>query len=433
MHIIVIAVGTAGDVYPLLGLSRTFADHGHKVSFCTSPAFAGSVERCGLRFLPLGTVELYRSTVDDPELWKPKTSLKVLWSGVAKTIRPLFDLMCAEADNETIIAGHPWAFGARFFQEKYGVPMVTLQVSPSTFLSAKRPPIHKQLNIPLILPYPVRAGLLWALERVMLDPVCAPDINRARAEIGLPPVRRVMGRWMHSPDGVLGLFPEWFAPPQSDWPPRVQLTGFPLFDDAASHGSDPELEDFLAKGDPPVVFTPGSTLVKETEYINTVAAALDSVGCRGIILGGRGKVSQRRKPDLIARSYAPLGKLLPRARALVHHGGIGTASQAFAAGVPQLITPFAHDQFDNAARVVRLGCGIQSGKSGSTEEIPALLTRLLADEAIQQKCIAIRAEVDSGEASCRRVLTAIETIAIRSLRVNVADPPRHVQPSLKSA
>jgi hypothetical protein len=24
--------------------------------------------------------------------------------------------------------------------------------------------------------------------------------------------------WRHSPQGVLGLFPDWFAPPQTDWP-----------------------------------------------------------------------------------------------------------------------------------------------------------------------------------------------------------------------
>jgi rhamnosyltransferase subunit B len=57
MLIIVVAVGTAGDVHPLLGLSRTFANRGHKVSFCTNPVFAASVERCGFRLLPLGTGE----------------------------------------------------------------------------------------------------------------------------------------------------------------------------------------------------------------------------------------------------------------------------------------------------------------------------------------------------------------------------------------
>jgi UDP:flavonoid glycosyltransferase YjiC (YdhE family) len=53
--------------------------------------------------------------------------------------------------------------------------------------------------------------------------------------------------------------------------------------------------------------------------------------------------------------YAPFGRLLPRAAALVHHGGIGTAVQAMAAAVPQLVVPVGYDQPDNAARLVRLG------------------------------------------------------------------------------
>jgi UDP:flavonoid glycosyltransferase YjiC (YdhE family) len=55
--------------------------------------------------------------------------------------------------------------------------------------------------------------------------------------------------------------------------------------------------------------------------------------------------------------YAPFGRLLPRCAALVHHGGIGTTSQALRAGVPQLMMPMSHDQFDNAVRVRRLGAG----------------------------------------------------------------------------
>ena len=402
MHIIVIAVGTAGDVHPLLGLSRTFADRGHRVSFCTSPAFTEIVERCGFRCLPLGTVEEYHATVNDPELWKPRTSLKVLWAGVAKTMRPMFDLMCAEADEQTILAGHPWAFGARFFHEKYGVPMMTLQVSPSTFLSAKRPPIHKQLNLPMFLPWQIRAALLWALERGMLDRVCAPDINR-------------MSRWMYSPQGVLGLFPDWFAPPQTDWPPAVQLTGFPLFDGAGLGGADAEVEDFLEQGDPPIVFTPGSTLVDEAAYYRAAAASLDALGCRGIFLGGKSSMKEPGNANVLVRSYIPLSKLLPRAKALVHHGGIGTISQAFAAGIPQLITPFAHDQFDNAARVERLGCGFQLPRSRGALTLQASLRRLLEDESIRSNCAAVRAATAPGEVSRRNALTAIERVASLAL------------------
>src|SRR5258708_5059396 len=287
------------------------------------------------------------------------------------------------------------------------------QVCPVTFVSEKRPRIHKQFTIPMVLPYPVRAGLLWAFERGILDRVCGPEINRLRAELGLKPVKRVMGRWMHSPQGVLGLFPEWFAPPQSDWPSSVKLTGFPLFDDAGSHRLDAELEKFLEKGGgPPIVFTPGSTLINESAYRDAATAALDALGCRGIFLGGQGAELPKGKSTVITRAYVPLSQLLPRARALVHQRGIGRASQAFAAGIPQLITPFAHDQFDNDARVERLGCGLQLGKAEGAHNFLAPLRRLLEDDMVRQSCSEIRSRVESGEASRRKALQALEHIAL---------------------
>src|SRR5690606_3215095 len=47
--------------------------------------------------------------------------------------------------------------------------------------------------------------------------------------------------------------------------------------------------------------------------------------------------------------------LLPRASAIVHHGGAGTTAQALGSGRPALVVPHSHDQFDNAERVRRLG------------------------------------------------------------------------------
>jgi rhamnosyltransferase subunit B len=69
--------------YFWVGLGRAFARHGHRVSFCTSPAFAEIVERCGLRFLPFGTAEEYHAAINNPALWNPRTSLKTLWKSVA--------------------------------------------------------------------------------------------------------------------------------------------------------------------------------------------------------------------------------------------------------------------------------------------------------------------------------------------------------------
>ena len=55
--------------------------------------------------------------------------------------------------------------------------------------------------------------------------------------------------------------------------------------------------------------------------------------------------------------YIALQRLAPRAAAIIHHGGIGTAAQAVRAGIPQFLAPVFFDQFDNAARLETLGVG----------------------------------------------------------------------------
>ncbi len=62
-------------------------------------------------------------------------------------------------------------------------------------------------------------------------------------------------------------------------------------------------------------------------------------------------------PNVVAAKYLPFSRIFPHCSAVVHHGGVGTTSQCFRAGVPQLVLPMAFDQFDNAQRVLQLGCG----------------------------------------------------------------------------
>ncbi|NYF79595.1 glycosyltransferase [Granulicella arctica] len=415
MHIIVVALGSVGDVHPLLGLSRTFARHGHKVTFCANSIFADAAERCGLRHLPMGTVEEYYADINNPAMWNPRSSLKELWQPLSTRIRPMYDLLLKEIDEDTVIAAHPWAIGARLLQEQYGVPLVTLNVSPAIFFSAKKPPVLKQLPVPGYMPYPVRAALLWAFERGVLDRVCGPDINGLRAELGLPPVKRIMCRWLSSPQGVLALFPAWFAEPQSDWPPNVTLAGFPLFDEADFREIDPELQEFLASGEKPVVFTLGSTLADGFSYYSAAAEALQELGLRGVFIARAETVLPKFPPSILVRSYIPLSKLLPHVRALVHHGGIGTASQAFVAGIPQLVKPHAMDQFDNASNIERLGCGFELKEEKGFDIYPSL-KRLLESETIQQNCITVQSRMVSGETAGLKALSVIEAVAKSAVR-----------------
>jgi UDP:flavonoid glycosyltransferase YjiC (YdhE family) len=86
--------------------------------------------------------------------------------------------------------------------------------------------------------------------------------------------------------------------------------------------------------------------------------------------------------------YVPFADLLPRLAAFVHHGGIGTTSQALRAGVPQLIRPMAYDQLDNSRRAQKLGVAIELLPSRyDAERAAEALDRLLRDSALRQRCM----------------------------------------------
>ncbi|CAE6890656.1 Glycosyltransferase GtfC [Paraburkholderia domus] len=415
--VIITAIGSAGDVHPLLGIGAALAARGHEIVFCTHPPFAEAVTRQGFAFVPIGTAAEYEAAMANPALWHPRTSFRTLWAVIAPTLRPHFDTLAALVDNDTVLVGTLWAFSARLMQELYRVPFVSVQVSPSTLLSAHAPPTHPRLTIPRGLPLAIKAPLLRLIERQALDKVCGPALNALRAELALAPARRIFGQWLHSTEGVLCLFPEWFAQAQPDWPEPRCLSGFPLFNDTSAHASDPQLDAFLASGERPVVFTAGSTLIDHDRYANAVNAALMESGLRGILLtpdalpadaaAAQADLRANAQGTLLKRRYVPLQKLLPRCRALVHHGGIGTAALAYAAGIPQVVTPFAHDQFDNAQRVVVSGCGVRLDRPLQPHALARALKDVLGSPAIATQCgrmhDRLASSPDGGEAAARYI------------------------------
>ncbi|MBC8931774.1 glycosyltransferase, partial [Escherichia coli] len=80
-----------------------------------------------------------------------------------------------------------------------------------------------------------------------------------------------------------------------------------------------------------------STRVDHAAYAGAVADALRATGARGILLTPHDAVPGDDR--LLVRRFVPMRTLLPRCRALVHHGGIGTAALACEAGIVQVVTP----------------------------------------------------------------------------------------------
>lgn len=425
LKVIVIALGSAGDVHPQMGLALTLRQRGHRVVFVGPAIFHVLAERVGLEFIGVGSEEDYHRAIRDPDLWDPLRAFRsVARYLLIPTLRPLYELIAASLNTASnapthelsriVVAAPATAFGARIAQEKLGVPLATVHLQPSVLRSVADPACYGFPDILRSLPPILRRLYYRAVDRLVIDPPIAKEVNAFRAELGLAPVGRFFDRWLHSPELVIGLFPEWFAPAPPDWPSHVHLTGFPLWDEGEVRQPSPELGAFLAAGEPPVVFTAGSAMAQGRDFFRVSAEVCRKSGWRGLLLTQFPEQLPAHLPDGVRHfHYIPFSDVLPRAAAFVHHGGIGTTAQALAAGVPQLVVPLAHDQPDNAARVKRLGTGdYMQPKEYKAEKVLARLEQLMASRSVRDSCRK-RASALAERTALARASDLIERLAAK--------------------
>jgi UDP:flavonoid glycosyltransferase YjiC (YdhE family) len=433
MHAILTPVGSAGDVNPFIVIGAELRRRGHRVTIITADVFARVAAKAGLEFVAVGTAEEYDQTTRNPDLWNARRGLSIVFGVIAKQLQRAYAAIeqLYEPD-QTLLVGHSLSFPTRVFEETHSAPAVTIHLSPGIFRSDFAQSALPSGYDPSAWPRWTKRALWWAVDRFAVDPLIVPALNRWRAELGLPPVSRLLKSWMHSPQCVLGLFPEWFGDPQPDWPRQLHLPGFVLSDescapDAGTAGPrNAALDEFLAHGDPPIVFTPGTANRFAEPFFRAGIEATGTIGRRALLVTSyRDHLPRQLPPHVQHIDYAAFGSLFPRAAAVVHHGGIGTCAQALAAGVPQLVMPIGFDQPDNAARVRRLGAGdwIPPGRFRA-RAVASVLTRLLADAQVGAACREWQRRID-GLASKKRVCDLLEAhyAARTSRRVSQAGAP----------
>ncbi len=358
-HILLLPVGSAGDVFPFIWLGRQLIARGHRVTMLTAAMFEGAARGAGLHFIALGTKEEFEIIQRDARIWHPYRATQFVFDFAARYAARCRDaiLSLAAEDRPALMLGSLLAFGARLAREQLGIPLVSVHLQPSVLISMYDTPVYLSAA-PWLSKVP---RWMKRLAFSMPNPVeraAMPWIRTACAEAGVPPPRSLIKEWWHSPDGVLLLFPDWFAAPQPDWPANLMQHTFPLEDLATSRPLSAELQRFLATGEKPVVFTPGSANIQAHRFFDSAFKAVTQLGCRAVfVTRDLSQLPASLPPTIAAVEYAPFSALVRHASVFVHHGGIGTLSQGFAAGVPQLLMPMAHDQPDNENRLRRLGAG----------------------------------------------------------------------------
>ena len=358
-RVVITCWGSYGDVYPYVGLAKALIALGHRVLVAAPAYYRPTVEQEEIEFAAVVPDVDPNDRATIARIMHPAKGTEAILRGLLMpALSRTYEELRGACTGADLVVSHPITFAAPVVAETQGLPWVSTLLAPLSFFSTT--------DLPVFPPAPWLVHLRWLgpwfgrmfvslahrATQAWMEPV-----YRLRLEHGLPPGLHPLFEGQFSPAMTLALFSRVLAKPQRDWPPSVQLTGFVFYNGPGL--LDPALESFLASGQPPVVFTLGTSAVGAAGafYQESVKAIAD-LGMRAVLLTGGFPENQptgRLPPGVLLVDRAPHHLLFPYAGAVVHQGGIGTTAQALRAARPMLVVPHGHDQPDNAFRVTNLG------------------------------------------------------------------------------
>jgi rhamnosyltransferase subunit B len=397
MHVVLVSIGTDGDIFPYVGLGAELQARGHSVTLAVSENYEPLAQQQGFAFKALVSAAENRELFEHPDFWNPLKTAPLAARWGVRFIRRQYDLLSQLAASDTVLVANPGVFAASLVHEKLGVPLTNLILQPWMIPSSIAPPIIPNFTFLSSAP-PFVWKLFWRGLEGVADGLVAGGLNRVRASLGLKPMRRIFQNWL-AQELLIGMFPDWYGPPQADWPAQMRLTGFPMFDGGHSACLPDEVLNFCRAGKPPVAFTFGTGMAHSADLFRAALEACELLGIRGIFLTKyRDQLPASLPSSALHCAFAPFQKLFPLCAAVVHHGGIGTVAKALGAGTPQLIHPICFDQIDNGARVKRLGAGdYLRAKRSSGKQIANALAPLIGEE-FRTRCRKLATRFDQTNA-----------------------------------
>lgn len=372
-NILLVTHWTSGDVMPFIKMGQAFKQLGHDVTVFTHCIYEEKAKSRGLKFEALDDETEYQDMVSEfPLLSDPignfegALRFQQKHHGAARCLREAERIQahCHRADT-VILLRHRSSFSGLLAAEKSGRPAASVFLAPN-YISHLR--FHEEL----------------------FGNAMKEEINQARQRMGLSSVH-CWTDWMCSAKRKIALWPEWFAEQEDEVLEGLIHTGFLVDETQNPESFPPELEEFLDEYASPVIITGGTS-----KMINPLFYKVAVEGCMilkkpAIVVCPFEEFVPRHLPDYIRHfKDVPLRKLMPHACAIIHHGGIGTASEAVACALPQLILAHMADRPDNAHRLKKWGVAAYLPEGRWTGEILADQLSTLDNPQRRAKCLSLR-------------------------------------------
>jgi UDP:flavonoid glycosyltransferase YjiC (YdhE family) len=400
-RIVIIAVGSRGDVAPLTGVGVALQQAGHDVAIAAYTPFRDMITSCGLNFRELPAAP---PAADGAEV-SPVKGLAAFAS--PKGMHALGnDILSVVADEPADIlllspfaemAGHPLA-------EAKAIPSLGVRLQPLSATAQYPPSIIGAWSGGASTNRAAADTGAWLVDRLYGGVVA--DFRR---QLGLPSTsaRRLRRQRTQAHWPVLHGYSPLVAPRPPDWRPGLEVTGY--WWPATSDGWKPpvELSDFLSAGPPPVFVGFGSmmtTPARTKQLSNTIGRAARLAGVRVIVQAGWSNLHVADE-HMLTIGDTPHDWLFPQVAAVAHHCGAGTMAAGIRAGVPTIALPVYGDGPFWARRATALGiCAATiNQRILAPERLAEAMSIAVSDQQLRDRARQLGARVGAEDGAAQVV------------------------------
>lgn len=369
-NILFITHGTGGDVIPFIKLARILKDDGYHVTIFTHCVYEKEVKENGVEFIAIDNYEEYEERNRD--LYKLSDCMNRLdqyleynrkYHGVDRIYKEykILSEYC-KIDDTIVIFRHRSSLAGLLAAEKYRCPVASVFLAPNYISHLE---LHEQL-----------------IGASMRD-----EINKVRNRVGLSNIRS-WTEWMCSTKLKIALWPRWYAKEETESINDMFSIGFLEKKDEENYKIPQKIEEFLKSGRKTALITAGTSNIINPNFYKVAVESCISSNINGILVTNFEEFVPRNLPLSILRLHeAPIKKIMPYVDLVIHHGGIGTSSEAIAYGTPQLIMPHLTDGPDNAARLKKAGVAmVFPERNWKVYLIQRALKEIIYDKALSISC-----------------------------------------------
>ncbi|CAF3732724.1 unnamed protein product [Adineta steineri] len=396
LAIVILIVGTRGDVQPFIALGQALRAVGHRVRIATHETFRSFVRGNSLEFYPLAgdPADLMSFMVKNSGIIPSMSS--IIEGDVSKKRRSLADILastwlaCISDDDETkasftaeAIIANPPSFGHVHCAEKLQIPlhiMFTMPWSPTTAFPHPLAKIDSSIGPKgkiNLYSYDVIEMLTWTGMRDITN-------NFRKKTLGLRELHTRQATNILTDECVPHTYcwsPSLVAKP-SDWGAHIDVSGFFFLNLGTAYTNPPkDLLEFLcinndgsytnSKLPPPIYVGFGSITGHDSRRIlKVVVDAVNLTGYR-VLLSGLATDADQLPSNIFRIGNVPHDWLFQYVSAVCHHGGAGTTAAGLRAGRPTIIVPFFGDQFFWGNVIEKNGAGSRPlpGKSVTADQL----------------------------------------------------------------